>query len=215
MAGRAIGACRSVAKRFLSVIPLGPISRRNYGYVVSHVHRQPDSFVFFFIANFSIYQPYTNYRYFSIVYCLFALRICDCEFGSSMDLRVYSACNWNYEGKEEARKKGRINHKARLFRAMLMTPPASLARHQVSLFSPFFFFFHFKGATHLLDAIAGNKTLLPGRSTRGTTRERPAMEATTVLGRVTSAAPRERTMYRPPPSRFSSTSSPKYTAAVN
>lgn len=58
MAGRAIGACRSVAKRFLSVIPLGPISRRNYGYVVSHVHRQPDSFVFFFIPNFSIYQPY-------------------------------------------------------------------------------------------------------------------------------------------------------------
>lgn len=41
------------------------------------------------------------------------------------------------------------------------------------------------------------------------------MEATTVLGRVTSAAPRERTMYRPPPSRFSSISSPKYTAAVN
>lgn len=171
MAGRAIGACRSVAKRFLSVIPLGPISRRNYGYVVSHVHRQPDSFVFFFIANFSIYQPYTNYPYISIGYCLFALRICDCEFGSSMDLRVYSACNWNYEGKEEARKKGRINHKARLFRAMLMTPPASLARHQVSLFSPFFFFFPLKGQHTSLTRLQGIKHSYPDVQ-RGEQRER-------------------------------------------
>lgn len=169
MAGRAIGACRSVAKRFLSVIPLGPISRRNYGYVVSHVHR--DSFVFFFIPNFSIYQPYTNYPYISIGYCLFALRICDCEFGSSIDLRVYSACNWNYEGKEEARKKGRINHKARLFRAMLMTPPASLARHQVSLFSSFFFFFTLKGQHTSLTRLQGIKHSYPDVQ-RGEQRER-------------------------------------------
>lgn len=95
---------------------------------------------------------------------------CD-EFGSSIDLRVYSACNWNYEGKEEARKKGRINHKARLFRAMLMTPPASLARHQVSLFSAFFFFFPLKGQHTSLTRLQGIKHSYPDVQ-RGEQRER-------------------------------------------
>ena len=77
---------------------------------------------------------------------------------------------------------------------MLMTRPAScisLARAAKVpggtprwrlFFSFFFFFFTELPATHLLDAIAGNKTLLAAFTGRTTVRE----ATTPVLGRVTS-----------------------------
>lgn len=114
-------------------------------------------------------------------------------------LRVYSACNWNYEGKRRAAltRRGRINHKARLFRAMLMTPTSSsciLCILAAKLFPPLLFFPSLKGQHTSLTQLRGIKHSCPDVQRESG----PAMEATTVLGRVTSTAPRERNMYRRP-----------------
>lgn len=80
---------------------------------------------------------------------------------------------------------------------MLMTPTSSsciLCILAAKLFPPLLFFPSLKGQHTSLTQLRGIKHSCPDVQRESG----PAMEATTVLGRVTSTAPRERNMYRRP-----------------